>query len=127
MNRIINHNLTQLKLTEIGENNMKIPKEAYVFNETLKAEDFKFGHKEKITLKEVKQIKTQSYGEKFVGVTSEDKQVFINSISLANLVKDLSDDTQNWLGVPLLLEIETSERTKGKKTIVLKKYDGEEV
>lgn len=95
---------------------MKVDKSEYAFSDTLRAEDIK---EEKIVkILDIKQVSTK-YGEKYVAVLDSEEQIFLNNLSLQNLVEAFGDETEDWIDKETTLTIETSERTRGKDTIVL--------
>ncbi len=98
-----------------------IDESEYMFSDTLKATDIKkdIG----TTIKEVKTISTR-YGDKRL-MLFDDKQIFLNSLSLKNLVEAFGNDENTWKEKPVLITTETSERTQGKKSIVVKELPKE--
>lgn len=95
---------------------VKIDKSEYAFNETLKADDV--DQDKKVKVLDAKPVSTR-YGEKYIAVLDDGTQIFLNALSLQNLCEGISDDTDNWKEQEVILTTETSERTRGKKTIVL--------
>ena len=97
-------------MVEINQND-EIDKGEYMFAETLKPADVK----EKIvtTIVEMKRIGTK-YGDKRVAVLGTEQQVFLNAMTLQNLVEAFGTKVSDWIGKEIVLEVETSERTKGK-------------
>ena len=110
----LNNIQTQLNYQE--DKKMIDPSE-YEFAETLKANDIKKDIE--TTVKAVKLISTR-YGDKRVMIIDDDKQVFLNSLSLKELVTAYGEDENNWKGKPVIITTESSERTQGKKSIVVK-------
>lgn len=116
---------TQTQLNDIGglKQMSKIDKGEYEFAETVKPADIKKDIETTIT--DDKTIGTK-FGEKrviFIDVKDKegrDKQVFINAFSLKNLVGAFGDETDDWKGKAIVITTETSERTQGKKSIVIK-------
>ncbi len=117
---------TQTQLNDTGgfKKMSKIDKGEYEFAETLKPADIKKDIETTITGD--KTIGTK-FGEKRVIFVAEkdkdgkDKQVFINAFSLKNLVEAYGEETDDWKDKPIVITTETSERTQGKKSIVIKK------
>ena len=95
---------------------VKIDKSVYAFNDTLKAEDLE--QEKQVSITEIKEVSTR-FGEKFIAVLSDDTQIFLNSLSLQNLAEGISDETNEWKGKEVIVSLEASERTRGKKTIVV--------
>jgi hypothetical protein len=95
---------------------MEIDKSEYAFNNTLKADDVE--KDKKVKIEEVKPVSTR-YGEKFIAVLDDGNQIFLNSLSLQNLCENISNETDQWIGKEVILSTEASERTRGKKTIVI--------
>lgn len=94
----------------------KVDKGEFEFADTLKPADLKKPTEAKIT--EMKEVKTK-YGSKRVAILETGKQVFLNAMSLQNLVEGFGDETDNWIGKEVVLETEISERTQGKQSIVM--------
>jgi len=67
---------------------------------------------------EVKLVATR-YGDKRVMVLSSGKQVFLNSISLKNLVEAFGEETDNWLGKEVTVTTIKDDRTQGKASVVI--------
>lgn len=102
---------------KIGGNKMtKIDATEYIFAETIKPAEIK--KPIKTTIKDTKQISTQ-YGEKRIAVLGNDKQIFLNAISLKTLVNNYGDETDEWKDKEIEITTEQSERTQGKKSIVI--------
>ncbi len=95
---------------------VKIDASEYAFSETLKADDV--SEDKKVKISDVKNVSTR-YGEKFVGVLDDGTQIFLNSLSLQNLAEGISAETDDWVDKEVTLSTEASERTRGKKTIVI--------
>jgi len=102
----------------------------YQFADTLNPANIKKEFEAEI--KEVKTIKTR-YGDKRTAVIEaegfEGKKIFLNAISLGNIVEGMKEDDKvivegygkkikDWIGKKILLKVETSERTRGKASIV---------
>lgn len=85
-------------------------------SQSLKATDIVAG--ELYEISEIDQIETK-YGDKLVCKFKNGKSVFINNMSLTNLEEAYGDDTDSWIGKSVALETEISERTQGKKAIVI--------
>lgn len=94
----------------------KVDKGEWSFAETLKPANLKEKVETRIT--EIKQIGTK-YGDKRVAVLETGEQVFLNAMSLQNLVTAFGDETDKWIGQEISLEVEVSERTQGKQAIVI--------
>ena len=94
----------------------KVDKGEYEFADTLKPADLKEKVETKIT--RVKEIQTR-YGNKRVAVLETGQQIFLNAMTLQNLVEAFGDETDDWSGKEIVLEVESSERTQGKKAIVV--------
>ena len=88
----------------------------YTFADTLKPAEVTKEMKTRIV--EMKVISTK-YGDKRVAVIDGDKQVFLNSMSLQNLVEGFGNNTKDWEGHEILVNVEVSERTQGKSSIVV--------
>lgn len=95
---------------------VKIDKSEYAFSETLKASDVK--EDKKVEIIEVKPVGTR-YGDKRIAILNDGTQIFLNALSLQNLAEGISDETDDWVNKELTLSTETSERTRGKASIVL--------
>jgi hypothetical protein len=95
---------------------VKIDASEYAFSETLKADDI--SEDKKVKILDVKPVSTR-YGEKYVGVLDDGTQIFLNSLSLQNLCEGIGPETDEWKDKEIILSTETSERTRGKKTIVV--------
>ncbi len=96
---------------------VEIDKSEYLFTDTLKPADIEKAIDTRIT--DVKSVKTK-YGDKRIAVLETGQQVFLNAMSLQNLVEALGNETDKWIGSEITLDTEVSERTQGKKSIVLK-------
>lgn len=96
-------------------NKMKINKGDYTFSNTIKAED---AVEKEIKINEIRPVKTK-YGEKLIAVLDNDTQIFLNDLSMNNLIEAFGEETDDYLNEKLQLTIEISERTRGKKAIVL--------
>ena len=90
----------------------------YMFAETLRPADIEKGKEVKTKITEVKQIGTK-YGDKRVAVLETGQQIFLNAMSLQNLVKAFESETDNWIGKEITMKVEVSERTQGKPSIVV--------
>ena len=95
----------------------KVDEGEYMFADTLRPADIK-DKKEETRIKEMKQIGTK-YGDKRVAVLDTGKQIFLNAMSLQNLVEAFGDETDKWEGQNIVMEVEVSERTQGKSAIVV--------
>ncbi len=95
---------------------MKVDASEYVFSETLKAEDIKEDKKVKIL--DVKNISTR-FGEKRIAMLDDGTQIFLNSLSLQNIVDELGDETDDWKDKEIILSTESSDRTTNRKSIVV--------
>ena len=95
----------------------KIDPTEYTFEETMKPSEVTT--EIKTMVKDTKQVMTK-YGSKRVLVLENGKQVFLNAFSLQNLVKGLGDETVDWIGKDVIITTETSERTQGKQSIIIK-------
>jgi len=93
----------------------KVDKGEFEFADTLKPANLK--GKTEAVIVEMKEIKTK-YGSKRVAVLGTGNQIFLNAISLQNLVASFGDETEDWVGKKIYLEVEISERTQGKQAIV---------
>lgn len=93
----------------------KVDKGEYEFADTIKPADLKEPANAKIT--EMKEVKTK-YGSKRVAVLETGQQIFLNAMSLQNLVEVFGDETDKWVGKEITMEVEVSERTQGKQAIV---------
>ena len=91
----------------------KVDKGEYEFANTLKPADLEKGKKVETKITEMKQVKTK-YGDKRIAVLESGQQIFLNAMTLQNLVEAFGDEDDNWVGKEITLEVETSERTKGK-------------
>lgn len=89
----------------------------YEFAETLKATAVDKPVEANIKL--VKRISTR-YGDKRVLITNEETQVFLNALSLKALVDAFGEDETKWADKKIIIDTESSERTQGKKSIVIK-------
>ena len=94
---------------------MKLDKKDYEFSQTIKAED---AVEKEVKIQSIREVATK-YGNKFVALLDDSTQIFLNSLSMQNLMEAFGDDTDNFIGKRVKLTIEVSERTRGKKTIVL--------
>ena len=101
----------------------KVDKGEYAFNDTLRADDIKDGDLK--VVQEMKEVGTK-YGEKRIMMFDDDTQLFLNSMSLQNLVTDFGDETDAWVGKQVKLTLETSERTRGKNSIIVESAVKEE-
>lgn len=97
------------------EKKMKINKSDYTFSNTIKAED---ALEKEVEITDIKEVSTK-YGEKLVAELNDDTQIFLNNLSMNNLIDAFGEETDDYLNKKLQLTIEISERTRGKKTIVL--------
>jgi len=98
----------------------KVDKGEYMFAETLKTADIKEDIKTEIS--EEKLIATR-YGDKRIAVLKIGQQVFLNAISIRNLVEAFGDETDDWLNKPIIVTTELSERTQGKRAVIIKPVD----
>mgnify|MGYP001103618035 CR=1 FL=1 len=96
----------------------KIDKGEYMFADTLRPADIEKGKKVETRITEIKQIGTK-YGDKRIAVLETGQQIFLNAMSLQNLVKAFEDETEKWVGKEIVMEVEISERTQGKPSIVV--------
>ena len=96
----------------------KVDQGEYMFADTLRPADIEKGKQIETKITEVKQIGTK-YGDKRVAVLETGKQVFLNAMSLQNLVEAFEDETDKWVGKEIVMEVEVSERTQGKPSIVI--------
>lgn len=105
------------------DKNGVIDQSEYMFAETLKPADVK----EKIvtTITEMKRIGTK-YGDKRVAVLGTEQQIFLNAMTLQNLVEAFGTKVSDWVGKEIVLEVEVSERTQGKQAIVVSANTEEE-
>lgn len=94
----------------------KVDKGEYEFADTLRPADVK--EKTEAEIVEVKEVKTK-YGSKRVAVLDSKQQVFLNAMSLQNLVEVFGDETDDWVNKEITFEVEVSERTQGKQAIVV--------
>ena len=94
----------------------KVDKGEYMFAETLRPADVKEPVETEMT--EIKAIGTK-YGDKRIAVLKTGQQVFLNAISMQNLVEAFGDETDDWLNKKVTVGTEVSERTQGKRSIVL--------
>lgn len=94
----------------------KIEENEYKFADTLKPANLKEKVETRIT--EMKQIGTK-YGDKRVAVLETGAQVFLNAMSLQNLVEAFGNETDKWEGQDIVMEVEVSERTQGKQAIIV--------
>ena len=96
----------------------KVDRGEYMFAETLKPADIEKGKQIETRITEMKQIGTK-YGDKRVAVLETKQQIFLNAMSLNNLVDAFGDETEKWVGQEITLEVEISERTQRKPSIVV--------
>jgi len=96
----------------------KVDTGEYMFAETLRPADIEAGKKVVTKITEIKQIVTK-YGDKRVAVLETGQQIFLNAMTLQNLVEAFGDETEEWIGKEITLEVEVSERTQGKQAIVV--------
>ena len=94
----------------------KVDESEYKFVDALKPADLK--GKVEAKIKEVKEVKTK-YGSKRLLVLESGKQVFLNAMSLQNLVEVGGDETNDWVGNEIIMDIENSKRTQEKDAIVV--------
>lgn len=97
----------------------KIKPTEYSFAQTLKPADIKKDVMVKI--KRIEDVPTK-YGDKRVLVFDLDKaenQVFLNGISIRNLVEKFGDDTTEWIGEKVTLTVINSELTQNKDAVVV--------
>ena len=99
------------------DKNGVIDQSEYMFAETLKPADVK-GKKIETTITEMKRIGTK-YGDKRVAVLGTEQQIFLNAMTLQNLVEAFGVKISDWVGKEIVLEVEVSERTQGKEAIVV--------
>jgi hypothetical protein len=103
-------------INNMGVNNMvKVNKSDFTFSNTIKAEDLV---EKEVKITEIKEVKTK-YGEKMIAVLDDNTQIFLNDLSMNNLIDAFGEETDDYIGKKVNLTIETSERTRNKKAIVV--------
>jgi hypothetical protein len=103
-------------INNMGVNNMvKVNKSDFTFSNTIKAEDLV---EKEVKITEIKEVKTK-YGEKMIAVLDDNTQIFLNDLSMNNLIDAFGEETDDYIGKKINLTIETSERTRNKKAIVV--------
>ena len=103
----------------------KIDKSEFEFGETIRPADLKTGGIDTIIVS-VRELSTR-YGDKRVLIFEGEKQVFLNAFSLKNLVEAYGDETESWIGQRIHIDVESSERTQKKASIIVSKPKDEKV
>lgn len=98
-------------MSEKDKSEEVIDQSEYMFAETLKPADIT--GKIETTIIEMKLVGTK-YGDKRVAVLGTEQQIFLNAMTLENLVEAFGTKVSDWIGKEIVLEVEISERTKGK-------------
>ena len=99
----------------------KVDKKEYAFADTVKPDAIKEPFEVKV--KRVSTVETK-YGDKRTLVFdkgNEEKQVFLNAISLQNLVDAFGDETDDWHGKKVRISVVQNELTQGKKAVEVQK------
>jgi len=105
----------------------KVEIDEYEFADTIRPADIK--EVLQVTIKSNKTISTR-YGVKrviMIDLDKKERQVFLNAFSIKNLVKEFSDESENWNGKIVNLNVEKSDRTQQKPSIVLSAIKPEKV
>ena len=98
--------------------------------DTLKADNYKLGGVvEQADIGAVKDLETNNYGTKtimqFLTAEGEQKQVFLNSYSVNNLIDAFGEEDKRWVGETITIVCEEEPKFK-KKMLIVKPYKAKE-
>ena len=97
---------------------VKIDKDEYTFVKTMKPDDLEEGATIHTYIEEIKTVPTK-YGEKRLAILENETSMFLNAISLKNLVDGFGAETDDWKLKEVTISTETSARTQEKKSLVI--------